>query len=174
VRSSAEKKFAFRKGVYMKFLLIIAVVLGAHNVFAADAIFNDACVGFGGKVIEDQPSNLHSLCKIDDAYLGLAALYYRTRATDPVFTQAVTLYCSRNSVALPPVVNSGSPFTPSQASEYCTSVGGKVVFVNALYIHENLGVCHLGDGSNIEQWTLYRGNSNPENANMTKLLQCGR
>ncbi len=149
----------------MKKLFLALILFGAQT---AHANLNDFCEHLGGRVIYDRPSSMHMLCRIGASAIGLSTFFYQV--DEKLALQAIKLFCSRTT--LPPFGDSYTPLMPNPASEYCQSVGGTAIPTTSLKDHD-IGICHFNDGSDIEQWTLYRGVSHSKNAQMSALLKCG-
>jgi putative hemolysin len=152
----------------MKNLIIFILFFGLRNAMASAGDWHETCKSANGIIVQGMPF-IHVLCKIDRAYIGAVDLMYRT---DPISFQAVNIYCSRNLGNPPPFMDSYSPHIPNPASDFCVSVGGKIILMTTFDTNEPLGLCHLPDGSEAEQWTLYRGNASTINVQMTEILGC--
>ena len=150
---------------------MICTCYGTH-LLAGIEIANPAsqlCNELGGesKTYKIASGDSLSLCAFkDDKYLyGLIEEWtlfgYKTSSESP--SQAIQGYLKHEKYQPPQDGTVGNP-----ASHYCSQIGGQTVLIEDEDGNES-GLCEFDDGSQIEEWTLFRG---PQvHKGLTKVLQ---
>ena len=144
------------------FICAAPVLLFAASAFAGAGLPNPAstkCLDLGGKLMSYEKGNegTISLCAFQDAeYLNgmieeWTLFYDKTRETKER-SMAIEAFFAHVPYQAPP---HGSP-VGHPALRYCLQLGGTRDIITASTGDES-GVCVFADGSQIEEWTLFRG-----------------
>ena len=142
--------------------LIIVTCTGMASAIAAPSLGEAYCEQVNGQisVLRDSTGNT-AFCEFDRAMIDNATLYQASVLHQG--TQATASFLTHADPSTEPTHGM------SPAYLYCKQVGGSIKIYLDVDSNE-LGICHFADGSQIEEWTLFRGPNDPQNQALTALL----
>jgi putative hemolysin len=124
------------------------------------------CSNNGGKLVYFKNDGADfGVCELERALVEAATFYKATGSNGT--TEATQAFIRHPAPA--PTHGHHAGFMPNPASAYCVQNGGRLAMVYDDRQDES-GFCVFSDDSSIEEWTLFRGPSDPGNAKLAHLL----
>lgn len=131
---------------------------GAPDLPSSPSPALESCLNSGGTIASfSSAEGTLSMCKIGEALIGDWTLHYELNNDDQYAAEVFLKH---------PTPGKWRGANP--ASEYCADLGGMSVVVESSL--GQMGVCQFADRSQIEEWTLFRGPQDPENADLARVL----